>query len=234
MFLSALIIGLLGSLHCIAMCSPITLMLGKSSNSTNFLIQRVLYNVGRLVGYATLGLVAGVLGRLINFAGIQQWFSIGIGIGLLVMVLLFNSNAIYNPSFKPLQTLVVYLRSRFSHIYSSQSKFKGLFIGILNGFLPCGLVYMAIIGAVTMNSLFDSIIYMVVFGIGTWPMMLLASFSSGWITKKVGVGFLKVVPIVLALLFIVRGLGLGIPYVSPEFNETSLQNGVVECAPDSK
>lgn len=229
MFISALLIGFLGSMHCIAMCSPITLMLGGANKTSQFVLQRINYNAGRVVGYALLGAIAGLFGKILNLTGLQQWFSIGFGVLIFITVILYDSSIIYNPSFKPLQKLVLFLRARFSRIQQSQSKVKGFIIGLLNGFLPCGLVYMAIIGAITMDSVFKAILYMVIFGFGTWPMMLFVSFSGGILVKKSNTILLKVVPIIVAILFIVRGLGLGVPYLSPKFEQRGDNMNITEC-----
>lgn len=229
MFISALLIGFLGSLHCIAMCSPITMMLGGKQLSFQFVFQRLSYNTGRIIGYAFLGAIAGLFGKAVNMAGLQQWFSIGLGVSLLLLVLVFGSSKIFNPSFGPLNKFILILRANFSKVYQSELKIKGLLIGLLNGFLPCGLVYMALIGAITMDSIYSSMLYMIVFGLGTWPMMLVISFLSGTISKFSSAMLLKIVPIVIAILFIVRGLGLGIPYLSPKINPIQSQVEINEC-----
>ncbi|MDH5367824.1 MAG: sulfite exporter TauE/SafE family protein [Cyclobacteriaceae bacterium] len=230
MFISALLIGFLGSMHCVAMCSPITLMLGNANKTSQFVLQRINYNTGRVVGYALLGAIAGIFGKILSLTGLQQWFSIGFGVLIIIVVILFDSSIIYNPSYKPLQKFILFIRTRFSVVQQSQSKIKGFIIGLLNGFLPCGLVYMAIIGAVTMDSIFEAILYMIVFGLGTWPMMLFVAFSGGMLAKKSNIVLLKIVPIVIAILFIVRGLGLGIPYLSPKFEEKGESpSNITEC-----
>lgn len=229
MYLSALLIGFLGSMHCIAMCSPVTLLLGKNQRSIEFIIQRLSYNTGRIIGYSILGVVAGVFGKVINLVGLQQWISIALGVSLLILVLIYGSSKFYNPSFQPLQKLANLLRTKFSTIYKSELKIKGLLIGLLNGFLPCGLVYMAVLGAITMDTIANSIIYMIVFGFGTWPMMLVVSFLSGKILKFSNVNLLRVVPVIIAVLFIVRGLGLGIPYISPNNVPIQNENNITDC-----
>lgn len=223
MYLSAILIGLVGSLHCIAMCSSITLLIGEQKRSRKYVIQRILYNVGRLIGYGTLGMLAGLFGRVVWFFGLQQWFTIGFGIILLVGLIIYGSKSIHNPSWKPLLKMTTWLKRSFSKAYQWESSMKGLFIGVLNGFLPCGLVYMALIGAMSMTTFTSSILYMIAFGLGTWPMMLAVSFFGGWITSKMNLKTLKVVPYVIALLFIIRGLDLGIPYLSPKINLTNDQ-----------
>lgn len=88
---------------------------------------------------------------------------------------------------------------------------------------------MAIIGSITMDSITNSMLYMLVFGLGTWPMMLFVSFTGGAFMKVWNLKLLKIVPIVVAILFIVRGLGLGIPYISPSINPIQGQVNVTDC-----
>jgi sulfite exporter TauE/SafE len=223
MYISAILIGLIGSLHCVAMCSSITLLIGGQARSKDYVIQRALYNTGRLIGYANLGVLAGLFGRVAWFFGIQQWFTIGFGVVLLIALILYGSKSIHNPTWKPLIKMTTLLKRSFSKVYQWESPVKGLFIGLLNGFLPCGLVYMALIGAMSMTSFTSSIIYMVAFGLGTWPMMLAVSFFGGWVKSKMNLKTLKIVPYVIALLFILRGLDLGIPYLSPRINSSNDQ-----------
>ena len=219
MYLTAALIGLVGSLHCLAMCSSITLLIGGDRMTKSFVLQRILYNVGRLVGYAVLGVLVGLLGMLAWFFGVQQWLSVILGIVLMLSLLLFGIQVIHNPTWKPLLKLTTWLKRSFSKVYQWDNSFKGLSIGVLNGFLPCGLVYMALMGAMSMSSVAESIVYMVVFGLGTWPMMLAVSVFGGWFKLRISTTALRYIPYVIALLFILRGLDLGIPYVSLNTNK---------------
>ena len=228
MYISAVLIGLTGSIHCIAMCSSITLLIGGDKHSKKYTLQRILYNVGRLIGYAVLGIIAGILGHVAWFFGVQQWLSIAFGIILLLGLILYGSKSIHNPKWKPLLKLTTWLKLSFSNIYSWNSSFKGLFIGLLNGFLPCGLVYMALIGALSTPSFSGSIVYMLIFGLGTWPMMISVSFFGGWIKTKINGRVLRTIPYMIAILFILRGLNLGIPYLSP--NKVSTPSETVDLS----
>jgi sulfite exporter TauE/SafE len=91
-------------------------------------------------------------------------------------------------------------------------------IGFLNGLLPCGLVYMAVFGAIALGQPLKGSVYMALFGIGTIPLMTTAIYLGNFLTNNIKQRILKVIPVVvvvIGLLFILRGLGLGIPYVSP-------------------
>ncbi len=233
MFISALLIGIMGSLHCVVMCSPITLLIGNSKSKTNFILQRLQYNIGRLLGYGILGIFAGLFGQLIAIFGLQRWVSILIGAVILIALLLFGSEKIHNPPFKSLSYLTNWLKNQFGFIYKSNSSVKGLLIGILNGFLPCGLVYMALLGASTSYTMVQSVLFMIVFGLGTWPVMLFVSFSSGFIQKKLSLTVFRIAPYLIAILFIIRGLGLGIPYLSPTIESNSDENSIPICASHS-
>jgi sulfite exporter TauE/SafE len=232
MYLSAVLIGLVGSLHCIAMCSSVTLLIGGQKRTGRYVIQRILYNVGRLLGYGLLGVLAGLFGRVAWFFGVQQWLTISFGVILLAGLILYGSKSIHNPTWKPFIRLTTWLKIGFSKVYQFEHAMKGLFIGVLNGFLPCGLVYMALLGSMSMPSLAGSIFYMMVFGLGTWPMMLAVSFFGGWVKSKMNLQTLKIVPYVIALLFILRGLDLGIPYLSPKINLTNADQPISNCISD--
>ena len=108
----------------------------------------------------------------------------------------------------------------------------GAFIGLLNGFLPCGLVYVALAGAITTGGWVMGGLYMVTFGLGTLPVMLAVSLAG----RLLGTGFrtklTRLVPIagtVLAMLFILRGLSLGIPFVSPTPAKTDTGQATMDC-----
>ena len=229
MYLSAVLIGLMGSFHCVAMCSSITLLIGGKRRSQKYVLQHFSYNIGRLLGYAILGMIAGVFGRIVWLFGLQQWFSISFGVLLLFSLGLYGSKSIHNPIWKPMLKLTTWLKRNFSKIYRWENSFKGLFIGLLNGFLPCGLVYMAWLGAVNMPSFSASVVYMLIFGLGTWPIMITISFFGGWIKSKFYLKTWKVLPYVIAVLFILRGMDLGIPYLSPKFSIADDQESISNC-----
>ena len=218
MFVSAIILGLLGSFHCIGMCGPIAFMLPVDrTNKLKQLFQVASYHLGRLFTYSLIGLLFGFLGKGFYFFGFQQQLSIIVGISMILVILLPKTFQKYNFS-KSINRLVMKVKSSLGKELKKKRNDTFFTIGFLNGFLPCGLVYMAIFGALaTTNSLSGSL-YMFIFGLGTVPLMTtviyLGNFTNGITRKRIRQAIPYVV-VLIGILFILRGLGLGIPYVSP-------------------
>ncbi|MCL9770295.1 sulfite exporter TauE/SafE family protein [Flavobacterium sp. HXWNR69] len=219
MLYSAFIFGLISSFHCIGMCGPIAIMLPVDrTNEAKKVTQIITYHIGKLTSYAILGLIFGLLGRSFYLAGMQQQLSIIVGI-LMIMVALVPEKvfAKYNFS-KPIYRIITKVKSSLGQQFKNKS-YKSLFtIGLLNGFLPCGMVYVALFGAIAMQSLSLSVFYMILFGIGTIPMLAAVVYISNLISFSFRGTIQKAIPfvaVIIGMLFIIRGLGLDIPYVSP-------------------
>ena len=219
MLYSAFIFGLISSFHCIGMCGPIAMMLPVDrSNEAKKITQIITYHIGKLTAYGTLGLIFGLLGRSFYLAGMQQQLSIIVGIlMILVAVIPERIFAKYNFS-KPIYRVITKVKSSLGQQFKNKS-YKSLFtIGLLNGFLPCGMVYVALFGAIAMQNVSLGIAYMILFGIGTIPMMVAVVYASGLISFSFRGTIQKAIPLVaviIGMLFIIRGLGLDIPYLSP-------------------
>ncbi|WP_400071973.1 sulfite exporter TauE/SafE family protein [Zobellia russellii] len=232
MILSALILGLMGSLHCVGMCGPIAFMLPVDrTNNFKKLGQIFIYHFGRLMAYAIIGLVFGLVGKGLSIFGAQQKLSIAIGVLMILLVLIpyktFNK---YNLS-KPIYKVISKVKNQLGKELKKKSADTFLTIGFLNGFLPCGLVYMALFGAIAMGNTLQGGLYMMLFGLGTIPLMTTAIYFSGLLKGSVRQKVQKAIPVfvvVIGLLFILRGLGLGIPYVSPA-PVTQLASSAIEC-----
>jgi hypothetical protein len=201
------------------MCGPIAMMLPVDrNNQAKKTLQIITYHIGRLFAYATIGLIFGLLGKGFFLAGMQQKLSIFIGIAMIFTILIPEKIfANYNFS-KPIFKLISKIKTTLGNQFKNKS-FKSLFIiGLLNGFLPCGMVYVALFGAIAMQSASFGVIYMLLFGLGTVPMMSSIVYINSYLTVPIRNKIQKAIPIiavVLGVLFILRGLGLGIPYVSP-------------------
>jgi len=219
MLYSAFILGLLGSLHCVGMCGPIAFMLPVDrSNSLKKVSQIGVYHIGRLLAYSLIGLIFGLLGKSLNLFGVQQQLSITIGILMIVVVLIpYRTFAKYNLS-KPLNKVISKVKSNLGQALKKKTPDTFLTIGFLNGFLPCGLVYMAVFGAIATGNLLQGSFYMVLFGIGTIPLMTSAIYLGKFLNQTIKQRIQKAIPVfvvIIGVLFILRGLGLGIPYISP-------------------
>lgn len=219
MLYTAFLFGLISSFHCIGMCGPIAMMLPvERNNPEKKVIQICTYHLGRLTAYGSIGLLFGLLGKGLFLAGMQQHLSIFIGIVMILVILIPEKVfAKYNFS-KPVYRLISKIKQNLGSHFKNKS-FKSLFIiGLLNGFLPCGMVYVALFGAIAMQSAGFGVLYMLLFGLGTVPLMSLVVYVNSFLTVPIRNRIQKVIPyvgIIIGILFILRGLGLGIPYVSP-------------------
>ena len=232
MLYSAFILGLISSLHCIGMCGPIAMMLPVDhQNEAKKVTQIITYHIGRLTAYATIGLIFGLLGRGFFLAGLQQKMSIFIGVAMIITVLIPEKMfAKYNFS-KPVFKIISKTKSRLGSQFKNRS-YKSLFIiGLLNGFFPCGMVYVALFGAIAMQSAGFGVLYMLLFGLGTMPLMTIVVYIHSLIKLPFRNRIQKAIPyvaIIIGVLFILRGLGLGIPYVSPS-NMSLFVQGTPNC-----
>ncbi|MFZ4618930.1 MAG: sulfite exporter TauE/SafE family protein [Bacteroidota bacterium] len=221
--LAALTLGLFGSLHCIGMCGP--LMLAVPTNSQNrgkFLLERIVYNGGKAVTYGILGAVLGLAGRSMLMS-IQQNLSIIIGISLLITVAIPLGLQSKLDKISPLRHLYTFVKIKFSSLMKRRGYSALALMGMLNGLLPCGLVYTALIGATVVADAWHSAVFMMVFGVGTMPALIIVAMSGKLISVKYRSLFTRAVPvfsIALALILILRGLNLGIPMVSPKVVQT--------------
>ncbi|WP_423148146.1 sulfite exporter TauE/SafE family protein [Rubrolithibacter danxiaensis] len=208
--------GLFGSLHCVAMCGPMVLAMpfGQNSPWLSFL-QRFLYQFGRTFSYVLLGLLLGLLGRSFNMLGWQQTVSVLTGSLLVLFALVHFFNKRISFIEKLQYKLVQPLSGLMAKVLSKS--YGGLFAGMLNGLLPCGMVYLALAGAVNSDSVLNGGKFMFYFGLGTTPLMLLTSVAGMYFRTRT-LQFSKVLPYItlcLGMWFILRGAALNIPYLSP-------------------
>ena len=222
--ITALTIGFLGSFHCIGMCGPIALALPvpKSSNIV-FFTGRVLYNFGRLISYGLMGLLFGYLGKGFAVWGYQQ--SLSIALGVIILVLLFIPARYKNKllGMNIILKVTEPLKRSIGNLFKRDSLPSFLLIGFLNGFLPCGFVYIGLAGATATGSPVTGMLFMVLFGLGTVPAMLAVSLFGKMINLNVRRKISKAIPVfafMLAVIFILRGMNLGIPYLSPKMMGT--------------
>jgi sulfite exporter TauE/SafE len=208
-------VGLAGSLHCAGMCGPLALALPPAGNTTaGYLAGRLAYNLGRIVTYGLLRIVFGLLGKTFLLAGVQRWVSIALGLALIAGLFASRKLAVW----QPVTGLVAQLKSRMSALLRQRSVVSLGTLGLLNGLLPCGLVYVAGAAATATGGILTSVVYMIAFGAGTVPMMLAISLSGKLVPLSLRLKLSRAVPVSIFLvgtLLILRGLALGIPFISP-------------------
>lgn len=233
MLWSAVILGLLSSLHCVGMCGPIALMIPLDHHDpARKTLQILTYQTGRITTYASLGLLFGLFGRGLYLAGIQQNISIAMGVIIIAIAIIperYWAKAMGRNLWSGAVMKVRQGLGRQLH----QKNFKSLFLlGFFNGLLPCAMVYMGLFGAVAMQDAFTGAAYMALFGLGTVPMLSAVVYLQNIFGPSFRNVFRKALPVmavIIGSLFILRGLGLGIPYISPQSQQL-----MVMAQPDCK
>ncbi len=220
MLVSAFILGLAGSIHCVGMCGPIAFMLplGKSKGATK-IFRVLLYHLGRLLSYSILGLLFGIIGKSLHLFGLQQSLSIVIGVFMILWIFFPTQKIKYFSFAKPLYVIITKIKSTLGKELNKKTSDTFLTIGFLNGFLPCGLVYLAVFGAIATGQIWQASMYMIFFGMGTIPLMTTVVYVGGFLSGSVRQQLQKAIPVIvviIGLLFIIRGMGLGVPYLSPK------------------
>lgn len=218
MLLAAFILGLASSGHCLGMCGPIALAVPvRGDRWVDRLISAVVLNGGRLLSYAIVGAAFGAFGRGLALAGAQRWISIILGVAVFAVLLLPDPLKGRGPA--------NWIGGALSNMQGSlarnlrRTSFAGLiFSGMLNGLLPCGMVYLAIAGALTQEGWSGGSAFMVFFGLGTWPALIALRIAGHHIPLNLRLRLRRLAPVAYALMgaaLILRGLDLGIPYLSP-------------------
>jgi sulfite exporter TauE/SafE len=205
---TALAVGFLGSFHCIGMCGPLALALPiKANNRYEAFFLRLLYNSGRILTYSFIGLVAGSFGQFISLRGWQSALSIVAGFTVL-LIAVFTSGATMRYFDKKTVAFTFKLKQLLGNQIQQKSHRSLIMVGIINGFLPCGFVYLALAGALTGGSIANGALYMFFFGLGTLPMMLGISFIAQLLqskARKLVSRYSMVVGIALGIFLIYRG-----------------------------
>ena len=227
--ISAMVLGFLGSFHCIGMCGPIALSLPvQHLQGSDKMLGIGLYNTGRVTMYALLGVFFGAIGFSFQYFGWQQLLSVAMG-SLLILIFLIRVFG-FRLSIKKNADIPLWNRIIISKLYPLMQRPQKRFLfltGFLNGLLPCGLVYMALAGAIATGNIIHSALFMAGFGAGTLPAMVMASFAAGAISLRTRNKIRKSLPYLLGimgLLLILRGMDLDIPYLSPH-----LATNVIHC-----
>jgi len=212
----AFFIGLFGSVHCIGMCGPLAFAVPTVNNKWWFIVaDKVVYNLGRIITYSFLGLIIGFIGKQLWLSGLQQGVSVVSGL----LIIMAGVSRLLKIRMKDNKTVSLILSpvTRLLN-YALQHHAGHLIVGLLNGFLPCGFVYLALVGAINTPSPFAAAQFMFYFGAGTFPLMLLATVGSGFVGPLVRRRINRVMPYLMVCLgfwFILRGMNLNIPYLSP-------------------
>ncbi|HMO61699.1 MAG TPA: sulfite exporter TauE/SafE family protein [Ferruginibacter sp.] len=228
--IAACIMGVTGSFHCVGMCGPLALALPlQGVGLSKQFAGTLLYNTGRITAYSLFGLLAGAVGEGFTAFGFQRWVSLLAGVFILTLLVIPKWFPAWNRHLHSSPVFFQQLREVFGKLFFKKNQASFFAIGFLNGLLPCGMVYLAFAGAAATGSFTTAILFMVFFGLGTLPAMWAVAFWGqiiGWELRKKLKYIQPYVLLLMALLLIVRGMALGLPYISPKPAQGS---AAVEC-----
>lgn len=214
MLWTAFTIGLLGSLHCVGMCGPLMIAVPLGNGKGGKVVRLLLYNFGRIITYAILGSMMGILGTGVFMVGLQSWLTIILG-GLFIAIGLFSLNVQLSIWEVPLfASLYLKFKASFARLLKQNGIAAIVSLGFLNGLLPCGLVYLALAGALTLSGWQAGMAYMLVFGLGTLPLLLAFTLLGQMAGNKWRTRLNKAYPYVIAAMgvfLIWRGLQFQLP-----------------------
>ena len=218
LIIAAFLMGITGSLHCVGMCGPIVLSIPWNKSSKRFEI--LLYHLGRILTYALMGGTIGTIGKQIFPKDLGAWPALLSGI-ILVLVFFIQQLNIAGNSVQKTTNLI---RRPFAKLFNQTQWISRLFLGLLNGILPCGLVYMALAMTTHYSGFWQGFLFMTLFGLGTSPLLIFLQSLKLKLSKHRFFQKEKTIRytfLLLGILFILRGANLGIPFLSPSTSEKS-------------
>lgn len=217
MIWTGFLLGLLGSFHCLGMCGPIAMAVS-AYDKQRFVSNKIVYNLGRMLTYSVLGFIIGSIGFSFQLAGLQQGVSIVTGAFIILLAFYYKRSERYVAGRGGVAS-AGWLKKSLGKFIKKGGKTAFLASGLINGLLPCGMVYIALLASLALQDSFAGALYMFAFGAGTFPLMLVVMLSGKLFSVRIREKFLKGMPylaLLIGILFILRGSGLGIQSVSPQ------------------
>lgn len=213
---TAFLLGLGGSLHCLGMCGPLLLALPPGTGNVGTqVVRRGCYHAGRVLTYGCLGGLSGSMGGVLGLAESQRWVSVAAGVVILLGLLAWPARLSQKLAAFPMG----WLKRAFGGLLAAPTLAAQFPLGIVNGLLPCGLVYVATVAASASGGALAGFRFMLAFGVGTLPMLMAVTFAGaalhGWFRSRLRL-WVPCSFAVMAGLLILRGLALGIPFLSPQ------------------
>ena len=196
-------------------------LLGNRKYDLSFIVSKIFFNIGRIITYGFLGVVIGLIGKTLPLFEIQKVVSIITGILIIVVYFLpkLTGKEIEIPFIN--RFVIKQMGSLMAKTKNKTVPVKYFAMGIINGLLPCGLVYAALIASFAQGGVKESALFMILFGFGTFPAMFFIVLLGGWaknmISKFPKLNYLTAFFVFLiGAMFILRGANLGIKYLSPK------------------
>lgn len=219
--------GLLGSMHCLGMCGPLAMSLPVRTHHIGLkLLKYLLYNIGRIITYSIFGLLVGTISSFFAYTGLQQLLSITAGVLIILsVVVMYEPFAWLKRITSPFQSKI---KQAMIYYFQHANGFSMLVLGVLNGFLPCGMIYAALIGAMATGDAVSGALFMICFGLGTVPLMLTVALAGNIIGYRWKSWLNRLSPVfafAVGALLILRGLHVHIPSILP----IELQHSTYNC-----
>lgn len=218
-------LGFFGSLHCVGMCGSLMLYHFSNLKKIEFPFKFFIYHIFRLLAYALLGMMFGQIGFIGSLIGLQKIISVISGLILIYMALTY----FFPIAFKkfPEINIHAFISSLFN--YSSSSLYRFALSGFANGLLPCGFLFIAITFSISTYSMINGIVFMLFFGLGTIPALLIFSLISNQSPIHHFSKFIMPsLTLIVGILLILRTMNLGIPFISPNYH-ISGKTVTLEC-----
>lgn len=226
LYISAAALGLLGSMHCVGMCGPITLAVPFSGSGMKRTFGILTYNTGRITTYGLLGILFGLFGTGLKLAGALQVLSIVFGVVMLLFLVVPGIMQKFVPSTLWYVRFNNFVKQKMQRLFQRKGGTALFTLGALNGLLPCGLIFIALATAVASGSVTDGAIFMLIFGLGTFPAMVIVPLLGSLLKSRFSTTLKKsmvYITAIVAVLMIVRGMNLDIPYLSPKVSSDHAQ-----------
>ncbi|NAW52224.1 sulfite exporter TauE/SafE family protein [Elizabethkingia argentiflava] len=233
LIISAIGLGFASGFHCVGMCGPIALSMGLTKKQqTNFYLQNLTYQFGRIFTYTMLGGLLGIIGEGFEMAGFQRILSIAVGILLIVMALFSFGGKDFSAKIPFINQALLQVKLKLGLFIRKADYRSRFFTGLLNGLLPCGMVYMALTASLAAGGIAQSAAFMGLFGLGTLPFMFAIVLMGNLMNQAFRSKVMRIIPIVMIVLgglFILRGMEIGIPYVSPSAEGMGISKDSESC-----
>jgi hypothetical protein len=231
--ISALGLGFASGFHCIGMCGPIALSMGLTKKqATNYYLQNLTYQFGRILTYSILGALLGIIGQGFEFAGFQSTLTIAVGVLLIIMALFSFGGKDFASKIPFINSTLLKVKMKLGNLLQKADYRSRFTTGLLNGLLPCGMVYMALTASLAAGGIWQGASFMALFGLGTLPFMFAVVLVGNLITQNFRMRVLKFIPIIMIILgglFVLRGMEIGIPYISPNKEALKISSDSKDC-----
>lgn len=219
-------LGLMGSIHCTAMCGPLMLYHFPKNSAPTPVLKFLLYHIARTFAYTLLGITFGQIGFISHLLGMQKLVSVVFGI-----ILLYTASRYFLPGFFKFLPSVNW-SSVFNTLFgfSNSTYYRFLLAGFANGLLPCTLSFIAVSFAATTYSMIYGALFMMIFGLSTIPSLALITWATQQIklSNQLSKYVMPSIAFITGLLLILRSMNLGIPYISPHCEITE-KRAIINC-----